>query len=39
MVIARTRLGLNGGTHVTGTPGANSYARIVRDGTTLYSFG
>ncbi|GAA2022586.1 right-handed parallel beta-helix repeat-containing protein [Pseudokineococcus marinus] len=27
----------SGGTHVVGAPGANSYARVVRDGTTLFS--
>lgn len=28
-----------GGAHLTGSPGANSYVRVVRDGTTIYSSG
>lgn len=28
-----------GGTHVTGTAGANSFVRIVRDGTTIFAAG
>lgn len=29
----------SGTEHVVGTPGANSHARVVRDGTTLFSVG
>ncbi|MGB5930747.1 MAG: hypothetical protein WBH03_21370 [Cyclobacteriaceae bacterium] len=29
----------SGGTHVSGSPAANSFARVVRDGATLYSQG
>lgn len=39
MLTGRTSLGANGTVHVAGAAGANSYARVVRQGTTLFSVG
>ena len=39
MLTGRSSLGSGGVNHVTGTPGGNSYVRIVRQGTSVYAVG